>query len=292
MHTRRFGRLTGPTAQRVLDGGDGPPPLPQLLSAATAPATAAELRGEAAARAAFRSSTHSAPLPHDIPRRTPVHATSSIIIAKVIAAITLTASTAGGIALATTSTPADPPARTTSETTATGDAAPSLGIASPTSAGALDDPENLAGSDGTTGALAAGTADTAGDAHGAVRTTPPPKAPHPTGRCRALTNISEDDQAGKATESPAFTDLSCSEAGTAAGPTRPTGRPDVAPGNPERRTGKPDTTANANGGAEAEGKAERTEKAGNNEDASDAQAGRDVGGTADRGKLGEHRQDG
>ena len=124
MHTRRFGRLSGATAQRLLDGGDGPPPLPQLLAAATAPATAAELRGESAARAAFRSSMHSAPLPHDIPRRTPVHATSSIIIAKVIAAITLTASTAGGIALATTSTPADPHARTTSESTATGDARP------------------------------------------------------------------------------------------------------------------------------------------------------------------------
>ena len=107
MHTRRFGRLTGATAQRLLDGGDGPAPLPQLLSAATAPATAAELRGEAAARAAFRSSTHAAPLSPDIPRRAPGRVTSSVIIAKVIAAITLTASTAGGIALATTSAPAE-----------------------------------------------------------------------------------------------------------------------------------------------------------------------------------------
>ena len=237
--TRRFGRLTGATAQRLLDGGDGPPPLPQLVAAATAPATAAELRGEAAARAAFRSSTHSAPLPPDIPRRTPVRVTSSVIIAKVIAAITLTAGTAGGIALATTSTPADPHARAISETTASGDAAPSLVIASPTSTGALDDPENLAGSDGTAEALGAEAPDTAGGADGAVRTTPSPKAPHPTGRCRALTNLSEDGQAGKATESPAFTDdLNCSEAGTAAGSTRPTGRPDVAPG-------KPNTAGNA-----------------------------------------------
>ena len=53
MHTRRLGRLAGATAQRLLDGGDGPSPLPQLLAAATAPATAAELRGEAAARVAF-----------------------------------------------------------------------------------------------------------------------------------------------------------------------------------------------------------------------------------------------
>ncbi len=233
MHTRRFGRLTGATAQRLLDGGDGPPPLPQLVAAATAPATAAELRGEAAARAAFRSSTHAAPLSPDIPRRTPVRVTSSVIIAKVIAAITLTAGTAGGIALATTSTPADPQARAISETTATGDAAPSLVITSPTSTGALDDPENLDGSDGTADALAAEAPDTAGGADGAVAVaTPSPKAPHPTGRCRALTNLSEDGQAGKATESPAFTDLSCGEAGTAAGPTRPTGRPDVAPGKP------------------------------------------------------------
>ena len=169
MHTRRFGRLTGATAQRLLDGGDGPPPLPQLVAAATAPATAAELRGEAAARAAFRSSTHSAPLSPDIPRRAPVRVTSSVIIAKVIAAITLTAGTAGGIALATTSTPADPHARTISETTASGDAAPSLVIASPTSTGALDDPENLAGSDGTADALAAEAPD-----HGRV----PRRRPH------------------------------------------------------------------------------------------------------------------
>ena len=265
MHTRRLGRLTGATAQRLLDGGDGPPPLPQLLAAATAPATAAELRGEATARAAFRSSTHSAPLPHPIPRRTPVHATSSIIIAKVIAAITLTASTAGGIALATTSTPADPHARTTSESTDTGDTTPSsLVIASPTSTGSLDDPENLTGSDGTAGTPRAGAPEAAGDAHGAVRATPSPKAPHPTGRCRAFDNLSDHDQAGKATQSPAFTDLSCTdaEAGTAAGSIRPTGRPDVAPGNPDQRTGKPDTARNANDGAEGEGKADRTRRPG------------------------------
>ena len=233
MHNRRFGRLTGATAQRLLDGGDGPPPLPQLVAAVTTPATAAELRGEAAARAAFRSSTHAAPLSPDIPRRAPVRVTSSVIIAKVIAAITLTAGTAGGIALAATSTPADPHARAISETTASGDAAPSLVIASPTSTGALDDPENLDGSDGTTGAHAAEAPDTASGADGAVRTSPSPspspKAPHPSGRCSALTNLSADDQA---TKSPAFTDLSCSEAGTAAGPARPTGRPDVAPGKP------------------------------------------------------------
>ena len=159
-------------------------------------------------------------------------------------------------------------------------------ITSPTSTGALDDPENLAASDGTAEALGAEAPDAAG---GAVRTTPSPKAPHPTGRCRALTNLSEDGQAGKATESPAFTDdLNCGEAGTAAGPARTTGRPDVAPG-------KPNTAGNADAppAPRARPRARpKAEKAGKNEDASDAQAGRDVGGTADRGKSGEHRQDG
>jgi len=291
MHTRRFGPLSGATAKRLLDGGDGPPPLPQLLAAVAAPATAAELRGEAVARAAFRSSTHSAPLPHDIPRRTSVHATSSIIIAKVIAAITLTASTAGGIALATTSTPDDPHARTTSESTTTGDAAPSLVIASPTPTGSLDDPEDLAGFAEAAGTPAAGDPDRADDADDAVRATPSPKPVHPTGRCRALTNISEDGQAGKATASPAFTDLDCTQTDTAAEPTRPTGRPDVAPGNPDQRTGKPDTIGNAKDDT-ATDEAAKAEKAGKNEDDSNAEADTDGGGTADRGKSGEHRQDG
>jgi len=283
MHTRRFGRLTGATAQRLLDGGHGPAPLPQLLAAATAPATAAELHGEAAACAAFRSSTHSAPLPHDIPRRTPVHGTSSIIIAKAIAAITLTASTAGGIALATTSTPASPPARTTSESTATGDPASPLVITSPTPTGSLDDPEDLAASDETAGTHAAGAPD---PADGAVRTTPSPKTAHPTGRCRALTNISE---AGKASNSPAFTGLHCAQTDTAAEPTRPTGRPDVAPGNPDQHTGKPDPTGNPNEDTATDDETERTGKP---EKAADAQAGSDGGGTADRGKSGEHPQNG
>ena len=229
-----------------------------------------------------------------------MNATSSIIIAKVIAAITLTASTAGGIALATTSSPADPHARTTSESTDAGDAAPSsLVIASPTSTRALGDPESLTGAGGAADTPGAEAHGAVGDAHRAVRTTPSPKAPHPTGRCRAFDNLSEHDQAGKATASPAFTDLDCSDADTEAatpgGSIRPTGRPDVAPGNPEQRTGKPDAAGNANDGAEAKGEADRSEKAGKNEDASDAragQAGRDGGGTADRGTSGEHRKQG
>jgi hypothetical protein len=65
---------------------------------------------------------------------------------------------------------------------------------------------------------------------------PSAKTPHPTDRCRALSNISENDRAGKATESPAFTKLNCTEAGTTGRPARPTGRPDLAPGNPDERT--------------------------------------------------------
>lgn len=288
MHTRRPGRVTGATAQRLLDGGDGPPPLPQLLAAATAPATAAELHGEAAARTAFRSSTHSAPLPCDIPRRTPVHATSSIIIAKVIAAITLTASTAGGIALANNSTPTDQPARTTSESTDTGATFSSLVTPSPAPDGSLDGGANLAGSDGTnnaslTGAPGPAAADT-------VRATPSPKAPHPTGRCRALSNISDEGQAGKATDSPAFTGLTCPKAdtdgSTATETVRPTGRPDVAPGNPDQRTGKPDTTGRTQDAEVSDDETEKSDKAGKNEGDTDTDE------AASRGKSGEHRQDG
>ena len=91
---------------------------PSSWPRATAPATAAELRGELVARAAFRSSTCSAPLPDDLRRRRPGRVTTSIMIAKAIAAIALTAGTAGSIALATTASPADSPARTTSQSAA------------------------------------------------------------------------------------------------------------------------------------------------------------------------------
>ena len=290
MHTRRFGGLTGATAQRLLDGGDGPPPLPQLVAAVTAPATAAELRGEAAARAAFRSSTHAAPLSPDIPRRAPVRVTSSVIIAKVIAAITLTASTAGGIALATTSAPADPHARAISETTASGDAAPSLVIASPTSTGAFGDPENLDGSDGTAGALAAEAPDAAGSADG-----------HPHNAVAVAVAVAE----GSAPDRP----VQRTDEPLRGGPGRQghqeprLHRPQLQRGRYRRRTHPADRPPRRRPRQvrqrgqrqrqrqrQGQGKGERTEKAGKNEDASDAQAGRDVGGNADRGKSGEHRQ--
>jgi hypothetical protein len=125
MRTRRPGRLSAAATRRLLDGGDGPPPLAQILAAATAPTTVAELRGESAARAAFRSSPHPTPLPHDPPRRSPLHAASTFMIAKAVAAVALAASTAGSIALATTSTPADPHALITSEAATTDGVPPS-----------------------------------------------------------------------------------------------------------------------------------------------------------------------
>jgi hypothetical protein len=291
MHIIRSGRLSGATAQRLLDGGDGPPPLPQLLAAATAPATAAELRGEEAARAAFRCAEHTSPLPHDIPRRSPVRTTSAIMIAKVIAAITLTASTAGGVALATTSTPTDPHTRATSESAATDhDAASPLELptASPTGADA-DGADTEADAEAAEDALLAGRSDRPGGAGTAARMTPTPQAPHATGLCRAASNLSADHP-GKAADSPAFRDLSCADTADSTGTSRPTDRPPVAPGNPDQHTGKPETAGNAQDGAEAEDKADKTEKAGKKEDPSDAQA--DGGGNADRGKSGEHRQDG
>jgi hypothetical protein len=285
MHTRRLGRLSGTTAQRLLDGGDGPSPLPQLLAAASAPATATELRGESAARAAFRSSVHPAPFPDDFPRRSTVRVTTSIMIAKAIAAIALTAGTAGSIALATTATPADLPARTTSESAAADDvASSSLVLATPTPTGAA-----LADPDGTAHAAAADEPGRSGSAGIAARTTPDAKAPHPTSLCRASSNIQSDGHPGKATDSPAFADLSCTDADARAddadeAATRPAGRPTVAPGNPEQRTGKPDDAGRATDDTDAEDTAEEPGKAGNG-----AAAHAD---TEDRGRSGEHRQDG
>jgi hypothetical protein len=96
--------LSGAAAHRLLDGGDdGPPPLAQLLAAATAPATAAELQGEAAARAAFRSAAHTTPAQLGSPRRRVGAKTAAIVTTKIIVALALTAGTAGGVALATNS---------------------------------------------------------------------------------------------------------------------------------------------------------------------------------------------
>jgi hypothetical protein len=101
--------LSGAVANRLLDGSDdGPAPLQQLLAAATAPASAAELQGEDAARAAFRSAVHAAPVPLRDSRRVRATTATGILTAKIIAALALTAGTAGGVALATNSYSAHP----------------------------------------------------------------------------------------------------------------------------------------------------------------------------------------
>ena len=294
MHTRRLARLSGTTVRRLLDGGDGPSPLPQLLAAASAPATATELQGESAALAAFRSSMHPAPLPEDLPRRPTVRVTTSIMIAKAIAAIALTAGTAGGIALATTATPADPPARPASESAAADDAAASsLVLTTPTPSGAA-----LADLDETAHAAAADEPGRSGNAGTAARATPEAKAPHQTGLCRASSNIASDGHPGKAADTPAFADLSCTDdaaagadatdeaagADGAADAARPAGRPSAPPGNPEHRTGKPDDAGRATDDTDGDDTAKKPGKAGHG-------AAGHVD-TEDRGQSGEHRQDG
>jgi hypothetical protein len=107
---RSTGTLSGAAAHRLLDGSDdAPAPLRQLLAAATAPASEAELQGEDAARAAFRSAVHATPVPLRDSRRVRATTATGILTAKIIAALALTASTAGGVALATNSYSAHPP---------------------------------------------------------------------------------------------------------------------------------------------------------------------------------------
>ena len=106
---RSTGTLSGAAAHRLLDGSDdAPAPLRQLLAAATAPASEAELQGEDAARAAFRSAVHATPVPLRDSRRVRATTATGILTAKIIAALALTASTAGGVALATNSYSAHP----------------------------------------------------------------------------------------------------------------------------------------------------------------------------------------
>ena len=279
MHSRRLGRLSGATAERLLDGGDGPSPLPELLAAATAPATAAELRGESVARAAFRSSTRPAPLPDDVRRRHPVRVTTSIMIAKAIAAIALTAGTAGGIALATTATPADAPARTTSDSAARDAASSSPVLTTPTIGATPADPDEA------TDAATGDESGRSGSAGPAARTAPEAKASHPPGLCGASSNNATSDDTDKAAD-PRCTDADApADAGAAT--VDPAGPPTVAPGKPGKQTGKPDDAGRAADGNGAENTAEDT-----------ARPGKAVGHGAahtdknDRGKSAEHRQDG
>jgi hypothetical protein len=253
MRTRRPGRLSAAATRRLLDGDDGPPQLAQILAAATAPSTVTELRGESAARAAFRSSPRSTPLPHDVPRRFPVHAASTFMIAKAVAAVALAASTAGGIALATTSTPADPHALTTREAAATDGTRPSAVVL--TSPGPVAVP---ARPDEAADPPVATPADRRDSADATARTTPAARAAHPTGLCRASSNIATDDHAGKAAQSPAFTDVDCADAD--ARPVPPSGRPSTAPDNPGHRTGKPDTTDRVKDDTDTGNKSEKAGK--------------------------------
>jgi len=216
-----------------------------------------------------------------------VRVTTSIMIAKAIAAIALTTGTAGSIALATTATPADPPARTTSESAADDAASSALVLTTPTPTGAA-----LADPDGTAHAATADEPGRSGSAGTAARTTPDAKAPHPTGLCRASSNITTIDHPGKAADSPAFADLSCTDDAAAgddetdgeAAAARPAGRPSAAPGNPEQRTGKPDDAGQTRDDTDRDDTAEKPGKAG---DGAAAHADTD-----DRGRSGEHRQDG
>jgi hypothetical protein len=214
-----------------------------------------------------------------------VRITTSIMIAKAIAAIALTAGTAGSIALATSATPVDLPARTTSESAAADDAASSsLVLADPTPTGAV-----LADPDGAADAAAADEPGRSGSAGTAARTTPEAKAPRSTGLCRASSNITTLDHPGKAAGSPAFVGLDCDDADaraddTDAEDTRPGGRPTVAPGNPEQRTGKPDDAGRASDDTDTEDTAD--------EPGSAADHGGGHADTGERGKSEAHRQDG
>ena len=215
-----------------------------------------------------------------------MHATSSVIIAKVIAAITLTASTAGGIALATTSTPADPHARTTSESTGHRRRnALSLVIASPTSTGSARrsrEPRRFRRDGRST--RGRGTRygrrrrrrphDTV--AEGSAPDRPVPGVGEPSPRTARPARPPRAPPSPTTSTAPRPVPLP-GPPGRPAAPTSPPATPTTAGNAERRRRGR---------------KAEKSEKAGTSEDAPDAQADTDGGGTADRGKSGEHRQDG
>lgn len=131
MRTRRSGRLSGTSAERLLRGdlsgdssscirNDEQAVLAQLLAAVTGPGTANELAGESAARVAFLSSVTTHPLPDCAHRSIYMRARtlSRIVVAKAVVALALTAG-AGGVALAATS--ASLPADNTETVTSTTD---------------------------------------------------------------------------------------------------------------------------------------------------------------------------
>jgi hypothetical protein len=186
-----------------------------------------------------------------------VKTTTTIMVAKAIAAIALTASTAGGVALATHSSPNAPKQQlhsTTDQAVTQDGLASEVNRLTTTPSDAIADghprpePPVGPGQDGE-------------DSDKAVNDRAAAGASHPTGRCRALSNISDADQSGKAADSPAFADLSCADNANATATAKPTGRPTAARGNPEQSTGKPDTdrATTARGATGANKQADKTD---------------------------------
>jgi hypothetical protein len=189
----RHTALSGAAARRLLDGGDdGPSPLPQLLAAATAPGTAAELQDEAAARAAFRSSADATRVLLGGPRKARARAATTIVTAKIIAALALTAGTAGGVALAAKSDSAhlqQSPAVSNTDTARVRTVSPS-GVATSGTLPSTQASDGATRSDSSTAPGDAGEA--AGDSPGG---SPGPEAAIPgvTGRCAALCTTAAED---------------------------------------------------------------------------------------------------
>lgn len=123
MRTSTPPRLTPAAAEHLLDGGDRPAELHQLLAAAAGPGTARELAGEPAAVAAFMTAPRTAPLPSDRRPSTLSTALSNILAAKAMAAVVLLAGATGGVALAANGT--DTPNDTKATTSTTDDDADS-----------------------------------------------------------------------------------------------------------------------------------------------------------------------
>jgi hypothetical protein len=190
--------LSEATARRLLDGSDdGPPPLPQLLAAATAPGTAAELQGETTARAAFRAAAHSTAAPLRGPRTARARTATAIVTTKVIAALALTAGTAGGVTLATSSYSAhlqQNPAVSGTDTATFGRVSPQQ-IPAPTAVPPTAAPDGTAPSGD-----AAGTDD--GRAAGAGPVAPPgPGAAPPRPALRCEVRCTTETTGGTATPS-------------------------------------------------------------------------------------------
>lgn len=218
-------RLTVAASERLLDGGDGPADLRHLLTAAAGPGTARELAGERAAVAAF-----SAPPPVDVPGRRSMIQTllSKTLAVKAIAVVVLSAGATGGIALATTSTLA--PSETSGAVAGRSVDAPVPpdDVAGP----AVTDPEE--------------PADTAAERAGGPSGAEPSGLPEQSlsGLCRAWAAQATDNP-GRAGDNPVFARLVEVAGGTedveafcaADADTATGGRPETAPGNPDRPTG-------------------------------------------------------